>query len=341
MRTHTKWFIATALVLILGLTFACAAPRDEGTREEGKREDRKETEPPEGPEIRVIMIRNQPVGHAMHTLERLLDHEMLEEVRAHLATAENEPANAVVLVGPPDLVGRLADMLQELDGLTAERREIEQERMREMRERGEGPLGPPMGPEGMRDRGPRRPDMPMGPDRMREMMQQLERMRDMLRDLPPRRGFDRPAPEEMQRRRMREPDELERRRMLEREDMERQRMRERERMEDREREDREDAERRERMERREREEMEFRERGDRDWEDREEGERGDREDRDRGDRLRFGTEGFHLDDIEPIMPELKDLLEDLNRLQRELGRRGQPESLDPGGEAADESGFHI
>jgi len=147
MTTFWKWLvgIAVALGVILVVALAGHAVRERA------RWGAAHAKPGQGPAVRVVSIKHQPVGAAAETLRQLLRSGPLAQARGALSIAENEPAGALILVGPAPLVDRLEDLLLQTDKAAAERREMEFQRQREMRERelaerGPGPLREPGGP---------------------------------------------------------------------------------------------------------------------------------------------------------------------------------------------------
>jgi hypothetical protein len=140
--------------------------------------------------VKVVALRHQPAEAAARTLRELQPLRPRDEARAAtpvLTIAVNEPANAIVLAGPPPLVERMVDVLAQLDEMTAARIQIEKERRQDQaadrgrdlpqpewrnRQRGEmpGAVGPLQGrgPDRMgRGRQPQNPMMerqgPRGP----------------------------------------------------------------------------------------------------------------------------------------------------------------------------------
>jgi len=115
--------------------------------------------------IKIVALRHQPAQAAARTLHELQPprgrNETREAVAPALIIVVNEPANAIVLAGPPEVVERLTDVLMQLDEMTAARIQTEKERRRDQaardrdmplpefhnRQRGEMPgyFGPPQG----------------------------------------------------------------------------------------------------------------------------------------------------------------------------------------------------
>jgi len=148
MHAYGKWIVVSALVCGLLATVAWTQDRDRPERVE--RRGRGDVERPEarrdrdrddergqrqGPEIRVVVMRHQPVHAAVETLEQLFDQEVFDDARKHLAIAVNEPGNALVLVGPEELVNHIEGLLEDLDRAAAEQRELQEEREDEARQR--------------------------------------------------------------------------------------------------------------------------------------------------------------------------------------------------------------
>ena len=137
-----------------GVLLAAPQEEDEQEAEQGKGQEG------EGPEFRVIGLEHQPAQEAMETLEELFESDLFDKARDKVAFAVNEPANAIVVVGPERAVDLLEDMLRELDELTAKHRERMKDRQAERREMGK--------------RKERRGREQMG-EQMRKMREQMER----------------------------------------------------------------------------------------------------------------------------------------------------------------------
>lgn len=133
MKTRVTWTVTLLLVVALGVMVATAEAREDKAAD---------VERPDGPAVEAVALEYQPVHAAMGTIEQLLDQDLFDDVRENLALAVNEPANAIVLVGPPEVVERLSGLLHDLDKMADQRREMDRERgkeqlehLREMRER--------------------------------------------------------------------------------------------------------------------------------------------------------------------------------------------------------------
>jgi hypothetical protein len=187
MKNRVTWVVALLLVAALGVMVATVEARDRDDDAKAKHRD--------GPAIEAVALHHQRVHAAMETIEQLLDQELFEDARANLALAVNEPANAIVMVGPPELVKRLSGLLRELDEMAEERQKID-------RKRGAGQI-----------------------EHMRQMRERFGEDFERMHRGPGRRpGFRRGEAEEPHRRKMHRPEEMERRK---REEAERRRMEER------------------------------------------------------------------------------------------------------------------
>ncbi|MBN2582258.1 MAG: hypothetical protein JXL80_04260 [Planctomycetes bacterium] len=104
---------------------ARAAEREGGADRQRAAERDREAKDARGPVFRVIGLEFLPAVSARETLGQLLDSPMFGEgeVRRQLAIAVNEPANAVVLVGPAEVVEKIEEMLHQLDAYADNRQE--------------------------------------------------------------------------------------------------------------------------------------------------------------------------------------------------------------------------
>lgn len=220
MHRKTTWVVAALLACLLltgfaGATLLLAQDKDRDGRDASPRAERPETDGRAQAEkkaarddddandddheeedfaIKVVPLKHQPAMAAMQTLRELLHEKAMEDARENLALSANEPANAIVLAGAPEAVGRLTDVLVQLDKMAGERREMERQRQPQLggdrgRDVPPGPMNPaPMGPQGLQNRPPMGPQglMDRRPAEPREMMERMERQR---REMMPGMGM--------------------------------------------------------------------------------------------------------------------------------------------------------
>jgi len=212
MKADRKYLVVLVLAMfgVLAVTGAQMWPSPSGTgillaapHDDDRDEDEEEAEDREGegPEFRVIGLEHQPAQKAMETIEQLFESDLFDAVRDKLALAVNEPANAIVVVGPERAVDLLEGMLRELDELTAEhhermkdreaehrermrhehaeRREMEERERAQRRERGQDR------PRGMEEH---RPELRQ--ENLRRYMEQMRKMREQMEHFF--REYDRP-----------------------------------------------------------------------------------------------------------------------------------------------------
>jgi Spy/CpxP family protein refolding chaperone len=128
--------VLAAAVVLAGATGICAA-------EKGKK--------PEGPPPKplVVQFKHIPAQSFMETLKQLGRNEQVGDILSKVPMAVNEPANSVVVIGPPEVTEYLAAIAKGLDqpnvfSAAQEERQREQESFRlKMEEARRKILGPP------------------------------------------------------------------------------------------------------------------------------------------------------------------------------------------------------
>jgi hypothetical protein len=125
--SHVRWFLLLAVVAALAAAVptAGAARRPRSALDEGEREGRE-------PEVEVVVLRfvHIPAESFVDTLEQLAEHPEIREGMEQMPLAVNEPANAVILIAPPevaDAMRRMADELDQPNEFHAHQREREAE----------------------------------------------------------------------------------------------------------------------------------------------------------------------------------------------------------------------
>ena len=107
------WIGCAAVAVVAAAIVFTGAVAGQG-RERGSREEveRRGGERPEPVVLRFVHI---PAKSFMQTLEQLGQYDRLRETLVQMAVALNEPANAVVIIAPPELAGILRGVAGELD----------------------------------------------------------------------------------------------------------------------------------------------------------------------------------------------------------------------------------
>ncbi|MEA3368228.1 MAG: hypothetical protein U9R68_08960, partial [Planctomycetota bacterium] len=157
-QNHVRWMgvVGVALVVAVAVSTAGAAGRPRSALDEVER-------PHRPPEVQTIVLRfvHIPAESFVDTLEQLARNPKLRERLEQMPMAVNEPANAVVLIAPPEVAAVFARVADELDQpnefLMHEReREVEEAATRLRLEAAKRHLAQPVPPPmAARGRGPR------------------------------------------------------------------------------------------------------------------------------------------------------------------------------------------
>ena len=111
-QNHVRWMgvVGVALVVAVTVSTAGAAGRPRSALDEAERRD-----PTPGVETIVLRFVHIPAESFVDTLEQLARNPQLHEGLEQMPIAVNEPANAVVLMAPPEIAAVLARGADELD----------------------------------------------------------------------------------------------------------------------------------------------------------------------------------------------------------------------------------
>jgi hypothetical protein len=123
--SHIRRIVVVALAVGLAAATASAARKPHSALDEVEREGHE-------PEVEIVVLRfvHIPAESFAETLDQLGEHPAIREGLDQMPTAVNEPANAVVLIAPPevaDAMRRLADELDQPNEFLVHEREREAE----------------------------------------------------------------------------------------------------------------------------------------------------------------------------------------------------------------------